>query len=113
MLGAVRARHNDIQQIERTLIELNQLFQDLAAAVEVQDEPIKQTELQTTNVKNDTEAGNKQLDKGIKSARNRRKLKWWCFFICVLIVVIIAVVVGAYFGVQANNNKNKRAIAMQ
>lgn len=90
----MRARHNDIQQIEKTLIELNQLFQDLAEAVVLQEAPIQQTEQQTTRVKEDTEAGNKHLQVGIKHARNRRKLKWWCFFIVVLIIVIVALVVG-------------------
>lgn len=85
VLGSVRARHNDIQQIERTLIELNQLFQDLAEAVVLQEAPIQQTEVQTTNVLQDTEQGNVQLDKGIKSAGRARKLRKWCFFIIVLI----------------------------
>ncbi|KAK5005372.1 hypothetical protein LTR16_006076 [Cryomyces antarcticus] len=98
VLGAVRARHNDIQQIERTLIELNQLFQDLAEAVLVQDVPIQQAEETTANVQKDTEAGNVQLDKGIVHARRARKLKWWCLFIVVLIVCILALVLGLYFG---------------
>lgn len=94
----MRARHNDIQKIERTLIELNQLMEDLATAIVLQDAPIQQTEQSTANVKQDTEAGNVQLDKGIASARRARKLKWWCFFICVLIVVILGLVLGLYFG---------------
>ncbi|GIZ40592.1 hypothetical protein CKM354_000392500 [Cercospora kikuchii] len=102
VLGAVRARHNDIQKIEKTLIELNQLMEDLATAVVLQEEPIQQAELHTTNVKNDTEAGNVQLDKGIESARRARKLKWWCFFICVAIVAILALVLGLYFGLRNN-----------
>jgi len=85
VLGSVRARHNDIQQIERTLIELNQLFQDLAEAVVLQEAPIQQTEVQTTNVLQDTEQGNVQLDKGIKSASRARKMRKWCFFIIVAI----------------------------
>lgn len=98
MLGSVRARHNDIQKIERTLIELNQLFQDLAAAVEVQEPAIQSAEQQTETVKKDTEAGNVQLTKGIKSARNRRKLKWWCLGIVVLILIIIAIILAVLFG---------------
>lgn len=102
VLGAVRARHNDIQKIEKTLIELNQLMEDLATAVVLQEEPIQQAEVHTQNVKNDTEAGNVQLDKGIESARRARKLKWWCFFICVAIVAILALVLGLYFGLRNN-----------
>lgn len=98
VLGAVRARHNDIQKIEATLIQLNQLMEDLATAVVLQDEPIQQTEQHTENVKKDTEAGNVQLDKGIASARRARKMKWWCFWIVVAIVCILALILGLYFG---------------
>ncbi|KAK3672460.1 hypothetical protein LTR78_007767 [Recurvomyces mirabilis] len=101
VLGAVRARHNDIQKIERTLIELNQLMEDLATAIVLQEEPIQQTEMATANVQKDTEAGNVQLDKGIKSARNARKLKWWCFFIVLAIIIILGLVLGLYFGLNA------------
>ena len=55
---------------------------------------------QTSQVKGDTEAANVQLTKGIKSARNARKLKWWCLGICVLIVLILALVLGIFFGLH-------------
>jgi len=98
VLGSVRARHNDIQQIERTLIELSQLFQDLAEAVVLQEAPMQQTAAQTEDVLKDTEQGNVQLDKGIKSASNARKLRKWCFFIIVLIgkYCVITTLRGAY-----------------
>ncbi|CZT22794.1 related to putative snare protein syn [Ramularia collo-cygni] len=105
VLGSVRARHNDIQKIEKTMLELQQLMEDLATAVVLQDEPIAAAEVSTGNVKTDTEAGNVHLDKGIKSARNARKMKWWCFWICVAIVIILALVLGLYFGLNANNKK--------
>jgi len=99
VLGAVRARHNDLQRIEKTLIELHQLFQDLAEQVEVQDSMVQRTEQQTDNVKTDTEAANVQLTKGIKSARNARRLKWILFFIVLIIVIALGLGLGIYFGV--------------
>ncbi|KAK3209752.1 hypothetical protein GRF29_44g575068 [Pseudopithomyces chartarum] len=106
VLGAVRARHNDIQRIEKTLIELAQLFQQLNEEVVAQDEPVKQIEEQTEDVNKDTTHANQQLDQGIKSARNARKLKWWTLGIVVLIIVILAAVLGGYFGTRASNNNN-------
>ncbi|GAB7357548.1 hypothetical protein MBLNU459_g0064t1 [Dothideomycetes sp. NU459] len=103
VLGAVRARHNDIQQIERTLIELNKLFEDLAEAVVIQEPMIQQAEQHTENVKHDTEAGNVQLDKGIASARRARKLKWWCLLIVVIIIAALALGLGLHFGLKNNN----------
>ncbi|KAH9826040.1 Protein transport protein SSO2 [Teratosphaeria destructans] len=98
VLGAVRARHNDILKIEKTLMELNQLMEDLATAVVLQDEPIQAAQQHTENVKKDTEAGNVHLDKGIDSARRARKLKWICFWIVVAILCILALILGLYFG---------------
>ncbi|KAF1981608.1 t-SNARE [Aulographum hederae CBS 113979] len=109
VLGAVRARHHDIQNIEKTLIELNQLFVDLAEAVLIQEPAIQAAEEGTAGVVKDSEAANTQLTKGIDHARRARKLKWWCFGICVLIIAILALVLGIGFGTgnfQGSNNNN-------
>ena len=100
VLGAVRARHNDIQKIERTLIELAQLFQDLATEVEAQEYKTVQVEEQTANVKTDTEHANVHLSKGIESAKRRRKLQWWTLLVVVLIILVLALVLGLYFGLH-------------
>ncbi|KAL9088591.1 MAG: hypothetical protein Q9165_006111 [Trypethelium subeluteriae] len=107
VLGAVRARHNDIQQIEKTLYELNSLFEQLAEQVILQEPAVKSTEQGTENVLQDTENANVQLDKGIKSARRARRLKWITLGIVVLIIVILALVLGLYFGLKNNGNGNK------
>jgi len=101
-LSSVRSRHADIQQIESTILTLHALFNDLAQEVETQEPLITQAEQETAKVQTDVETGNKHLDKGIKSSRNRRKLKWWLLFVVVLIVVILALVLGLYFGLGKN-----------
>ncbi|KAF3010005.1 hypothetical protein E8E13_011399 [Curvularia kusanoi] len=99
VLGAVRARHNDIQRIEKTMVELATLFQQLNEQVVYQEAQTVQVENQTTQVNEDAKHANTQLDQGIKSARRARKLKWWTLFVVVLIIAIIALAVGLYFGV--------------
>lgn len=103
MLGAVRARHNDIQRIEKTMTELALLFTQLNEQVVYQEAAVQQTEQQTVQVKEDTENANKQLDEGIKSARRARKLKWWILLTVLAIIAILALVLGLYFGL--NNKK--------
>ena len=98
MLGAVRARHNDIQKIENTLLELNQLFADLAETVVVQEPMVQAAEEQTTNVVHDTEQANVQLTKGVDHARRARKLKWWALLITIVILAAIGLGLGLYFG---------------
>lgn len=102
-LSTVRARHNDIQQITATLIELNALFEDLATQVVLQEPAVTTAEDGTAGVLKDTEKGNQQLDTGIKHAKSRRKLKWICLAIVVAIIVILALVLGLYFGLRKNN----------
>jgi len=100
VLGAVRARHNDIQKIERTLGDLALLFQQLNEAVIYQEPAVAAIEDQTFHVNEDTTNANVQLDKGIASARRARKLKWWTLLTVVLIIAIIALVLGLYFGLK-------------
>ncbi|KAI0437755.1 t-SNARE [Xylaria telfairii] len=96
VLGAVRARHNELQRIEKTLMELASLFQDLAVLVEQQEVPVVQAEQNAENTTKYMDQGNQQVKKGIISARNARKWKWWCLLITIL---IIAVAVGVGVGV--------------
>lgn len=105
MLGSVRARHNDIQKIEKTMIELNQIMQDLATTIVLQDVAVQNIEGHTQQVAQYTENANTQLTKGIASARRARRAKWICFWIVVVIIIILAAVLGGYFGSQAAANK--------
>ncbi|KAK7543946.1 t-SNARE [Phyllosticta citricarpa] len=106
VLGAVRARHNDIQRIEKTMNELAQLFIDLNEAVVVQDSQVTQTEQKTEAVLDEGKQANVQLDKGIDHIRRRNRLRRWTLFIFILIVCIIALIVGLYFGLNNKNDNN-------
>ncbi|KAI0849239.1 t-SNARE [Daldinia vernicosa] len=109
VLGAVRARHNELQRIERTLIELANMFQDLAILVEQQDNAVTEAVNNAENTTKYIDEGNTHVKKGIVHARNRRKLKWWCL---VVVIIIIAIALGVGLGVAANagllggNNNN-------
>jgi len=98
VLGAVRARHNELQRIEHTLAELGQLFNDMAQVVEVQEPVVQRTEENAIQAVEDIDNANTQLDKGKKSAKNRRKLKWWCFLVVVLIIIAAALGIGLGIG---------------
>lgn len=74
----VQQRHDAIQQIERTMLELQQLFQDLDAAI-VQQEPLVQNIEQKAEITNThLAAGNEHVGTAVKSARAARKKKWIC-----------------------------------
>ncbi|KAK8098259.1 t-SNARE [Apiospora kogelbergensis] len=109
VLGNVRARHNELQRIEQTMIELASMFQDLAVLVEQQEIPVQTAVYNAEETSKHIDEGNAHVVKAQNSARNRRKWKWWCLLICILIIVIIvAAVLGWGFSTGAFNGKKQQ-----
>ncbi|KAH8687183.1 t-SNARE [Tricladium varicosporioides] len=94
VLGAVRARHNELQRIEATLTDLAAMFADMAQIVEAQDPVVEHTEQNAMQTAEDVDKGNTEIDKANEHARRRRRNKWWCLLIVVLIIIAIALGVG-------------------
>ncbi|KAJ6440537.1 t-SNARE protein [Purpureocillium lavendulum] len=103
LLGNVRARHNELTQIEHTLAELGELYQRLAEEVIVHEDRIDAAETNAQKTVENIEEGNAQVKKASDHARRARKLKWWCFFIVCLIILAIALGVG--LGICLTGNK--------
>ncbi|CAK7269650.1 hypothetical protein SEPCBS119000_003676 [Sporothrix epigloea] len=103
VLGAVRARHNELQRIEQSITELNGLFNDLDTLVIQQDPIFSQVEEQTQATVGNLEGANKQVADATKHARSRRRLKWWCLLVVVLIIVAIALGVGLGVGIAKSS----------
>jgi syntaxin 1B/2/3 len=108
VLGAVRARHNDIQRIEKTMGELAMLFTQLNEQVVYQEQQTVDIENQTVQVNEDAKHANQALDKGIASARRARKLKWYTLLVFVLILCIIGLALGIYFGVTVRDREKAK-----
>ncbi|KAI1613690.1 syntaxin 1B/2/3/4 [Exophiala viscosa] len=94
----VSQRHEDIQKIERQMIELAQLFQDLEALVVQQEPAVTQIEQRGEEVTEHVSKANVELDGAVKKARAARRKKWICLGIVVLIIIILAIVLGVVFG---------------
>ncbi|TKA57521.1 hypothetical protein B0A53_00753 [Rhodotorula sp. CCFEE 5036] len=109
-LREVQTRAAELARIEQTLIELAQLFQDMAIMVEAQDVVIAEVEQTAAVVSHDMEKGVEQVQVAVKHARNARKFRWICFGLLVLILVILAIVLCATLIPPAlrarNNNSN-------
>ena len=101
-MNEVQSRHEDIKKIEKTLVELFQLFQDMAIAVEEQDEQIVHIEQTAEAVVVDMQEGHKQIEEAKKSAQGARKKRKICFCIIVVLLLIIGGVV-AYLVVGAGS----------
>ncbi|RAL64045.1 hypothetical protein DID88_003233 [Monilinia fructigena] len=105
VLGAVRARHNELQRIEATLTDLASMFADMAQIVEAQDPVVEHTEQNAIKTAEDVDRGNTEIDKANEHARHRNRLKWWCFLVTILIILAIALGVGLGVGLAVKNKK--------
>ena len=93
-LGAVKARHAEIQRIERTLLELVELFEQMAQEVEAAEPVVAKIEEQTIQAHEEIVRGNAELVVAKKHAWNTRKNKWICLGIVLVLLLIIAVIIG-------------------
>ncbi|KAL1920562.1 uncharacterized protein VTP21DRAFT_939 [Calcarisporiella thermophila] len=97
VLSEVQNRHDDIKKIEKTILELHALFQDMSQLVEQQAEVINDIEQYADTAVLNIEAGTKEMDIAVVSAQKARSKKKWCFLLLVILLIVVGVVV--YFQV--------------
>ncbi|KAI8997574.1 t-SNARE [Pilobolus umbonatus] len=93
VLSEVQTRHDDIKQIQKTILELAQLFEEMQMLVEDQGQEIAKVESTAEHVNDDLEGGVKVLGNTISIAISTRAKKWCCFIIFLIILVVIAILV--------------------
>ncbi|KAG2218954.1 hypothetical protein INT45_004646 [Circinella minor] len=93
VLSEVQNRHTDIKRIERTLLELHELFEDMQMLVERQGEVIVKIDDHAEQVAGDLKEGNRAVKRAVDFARSTRAKKWCCFFLVIILCVIIAILV--------------------
>lgn len=117
---ATMQRSAAIRKIEQDMIQLGQLYQEVAELVHQQEPAVTQIEQSAEQTHGHVQQANTKLDSAITSARNARRWKWYALIIirkCCLrpvlqldfpltmssTVIIIGIVVGVAVGVtQAN-----------
>eukprot|EP00250_Pteridium_aquilinum_P002451 c12665_g1_i1 orf=117-1007(+) len=88
----IKERHDAVQQIEKNLLELHQIFLDMAVLVDAQGAQLNTIEASVTGALSFVERGTSQLRQARKLQKNTRKCMCICLII-LLIIIIIAVVV--------------------
>ena len=81
VLGQVRDRHDAIQKIERQMIELAELFNDMERMVVEQEPQVQQIEQGAVETHTNVVKANTELTAANDSARAARRKKWICFWI--------------------------------
>jgi syntaxin 1B/2/3 len=72
VLTEVQTRHDDIKRIQKTILELAQLFEDMQMMVEQQGETIDQIEDNAETTQADIEKGDQHINRAIVLARSTR-----------------------------------------
>lgn len=85
----IQERHDAVKEIERNLIELNQIFMDMATLVEAQGEQLNDIEQHVNKATSFVERGTRQLKIAKDHQRNIRK--WVCIGIALIFVLILIV----------------------
>ncbi|CCH60014.1 hypothetical protein TBLA_0C02020 [Henningerozyma blattae CBS 6284] len=101
-LTEVQARHQELLQLEKTMAELTQLFNDMEQLVIEQQENIEAIDQHVENAQQDLEQGVGHTNKAVVSARKARKNKVRCYIIiaAIILVIIIASVVPSVVATQ-------------
>lgn len=91
-LREVQARHNEIQRIEKTIIELAQLFNEMEQLVTEQEEMVQNIDQRGEEITTNVDKAQEELGGAVEKARSARRKKWWCLLIVLLIIIVIVII---------------------
>ncbi|XP_076179201.1 syntaxin 13 [Ptiloglossa arizonensis] len=92
--GLLLERESRIEQIEETILDVNQIMGKLAALIHQQDESIDTIDNHIENVYGNVELGVQELDKGSKYlSKYRRKVFILLLFAIIVVVILIIILV--------------------
>ncbi|XP_050214227.1 syntaxin-132-like [Mercurialis annua] len=91
-LAEIQERHDAVRDLERKLLDLQQIFLDMAVLVDAQGEMLDNIESQVSSAVDHVQSGNTALQKAKKLQRNSRK--WMCIAIIILLIIVAIIVVS-------------------
>ncbi|KAI8899024.1 t-SNARE [Globomyces pollinis-pini] len=97
-LEDIQNKHREVQRIEKSILELGQLFADMAVLVQAQGEVIDQIAVHIDNAVVDTEEGVQAMSRAVKIQKKTRKKM--CIIMVLIAIGVIVVVVGISKGLK-------------
>ncbi|KAK6942481.1 Syntaxin, N-terminal domain, partial [Dillenia turbinata] len=91
-LAEIQERHDAVREVERKLMELQQIFLDMAVLVEAQGDMLDNIESHVSSAVDHVQQGNTALQKAKTLQKNSRK--WMCIAIIILLIIVAVIVVG-------------------
>lgn len=99
-LAEIQERHDAVRDLEKKLLDLQQIFMDMAVLVDAQGELLDNIETQVSSAVDHVQQGNTALQKAKKLQKNSRK--WMCIAILILLIIVAIIVVAVFKPWQSN-----------
>lgn len=100
-LAEIQERHDVVRDVERKLLELQQIFLDMAVLVNAQGELTDNIESQVSSAVDHVNLGNTDLQRAKSLQKSSRK--WMCIAIIILLIIVAVIVVGVLKPWQSKN----------
>lgn len=100
----IQERHDAVKDVEKNLVELHQIFMDMAVLVEAQGEQLNSIEAAVQGASSFVQRGTQQLHTAKKLQTSTRR--WTCYAIIVLLILILIVVVPILVKFLPSNNSS-------
>ncbi|XP_022978235.1 syntaxin-related protein KNOLLE-like [Cucurbita maxima] len=94
----IQDRHGAAKEIEKSLLELHQVFLDMAVMVEAQGEKMDNIEHHVMNASQYVRDGTKELKSAKELQRSSRKCMCLGILLLLLIILVVVVPIGVSFG---------------
>jgi len=91
-LQEVQARHTEIQRIEKTIVELADLFNQMEQLVTEQQTMVDNIDQRGEEVVHNVGKAQDELGGAVEKARAARRKKWWCLLITLIIIIVILII---------------------
>ncbi|XP_031473800.1 syntaxin-132-like [Nymphaea colorata] len=91
-LAEIQERHDAVRDLEKKLLDLQQIFLDMAVLVEAQGDMLDNIETQVSNAVDHVQSGTTALRRAKSLQRNSRK--WMCIAIIILLLIVVIIVVA-------------------
>ncbi|PON68749.1 t-SNARE [Parasponia andersonii] len=91
-LEEIQERHDAVKEIEKKLLDLHQIYMDMAVLVDAQGQIIDNIEIQVTNAVDHVRSGTDAL----QTAKSLQKRSRKCMIISIILLLVIAIIIVLY-----------------
>ncbi|KAI9297396.1 t-SNARE [Neoconidiobolus thromboides FSU 785] len=96
-LARVNQRHQELNKIQSSILELHQLYLDMQNIIILQDQVLDRIEDNINTASSNIHSANEHLSEAIDSSKRTRKMKIWIAAIVVVVIIIVIISVVSVF----------------